>query len=102
MKPWFQDRQDDPELILLKVRVDEADYWDAPGSGVNGFTVWSKAQPRAIPMRWETIGMCTVRRCGINAAFGLDFHLFSSLGSGVAEKRPRRLTPKVAGQASAA
>ena len=32
LKPWFQDGLDDPELILLKVRIDEADYWDAPGS----------------------------------------------------------------------
>jgi general stress protein 26 len=32
LKPWFQDGLDDPELILLKVRVDAADYWDAPGS----------------------------------------------------------------------
>jgi general stress protein 26 len=32
LKPWFQDGLDDPDLILLKVRVDEADYWDAPGS----------------------------------------------------------------------
>lgn len=34
LKPWFQDGLDDPELVLLKVRVDEADYWDAPGSAV--------------------------------------------------------------------
>jgi hypothetical protein len=32
LKPWFQDGLDDPALVLLKVRVDEADYWDAPGS----------------------------------------------------------------------
>lgn len=34
LKPWFQDGLDDPNLILLKVRIDEADYWDAPGSAV--------------------------------------------------------------------
>ena len=34
LKPWFQDGLDDPELILLKIRVDQADYWDAPGSAV--------------------------------------------------------------------
>lgn len=34
LKPWFQEGLDDPELVLLKVRIDEADYWDAPGSAV--------------------------------------------------------------------
>lgn len=34
LKPWFQDGLDDPELVLLKVHVDEANYWDAPGSAV--------------------------------------------------------------------
>ena len=34
LKPFFQDGLDDPDLILLKVRMDEADYWDAPGSAV--------------------------------------------------------------------
>ena len=34
LKPWFQEGLDDPQLILLKVRLDEADYWDAPGSAV--------------------------------------------------------------------
>lgn len=34
LKPWFQDGLDDPELVLLKVRVEEANYWDGPGSMV--------------------------------------------------------------------
>lgn len=34
LKPWFQNGLDDPELVLLKVKVDTADYWDAPGSAV--------------------------------------------------------------------
>lgn len=34
LKPWFRDGLDDPNLLLLKVRVDEADYWDAPGSAM--------------------------------------------------------------------
>ncbi len=34
LKPWFPDGLDDPELVLLKVTVVEADYWDAPGSAV--------------------------------------------------------------------
>lgn len=34
LTPWFRDGLDDPELVLLKVTVDEADYWHAPGSMV--------------------------------------------------------------------
>ena len=34
IKPWFQDGLDDPDLILLKVEIDAADYWEAPGSMV--------------------------------------------------------------------
>lgn len=32
LKPWFREGLDDPELALLKVRVEQADYWDAPDS----------------------------------------------------------------------
>lgn len=31
-KAWFPDGLDDPELTLLKVKVQRAEYWDAPGS----------------------------------------------------------------------
>lgn len=34
IKPWFPDGVDDPELVLLKVTVHDAEYWDAPGSTV--------------------------------------------------------------------
>lgn len=34
IKPWFPDGLDDPDLVLLKVKMVEADYWDAPGSAV--------------------------------------------------------------------
>ena len=34
LKPWFQDGLDDPSLVLLKVKIEQADYWDAPGSTV--------------------------------------------------------------------
>ncbi len=34
MKPWFPDGLDDPDLVLLKVTVVQADYWDSPGSAV--------------------------------------------------------------------
>lgn len=34
IKPWFPQGLDDPDLVLLKVTIDEAEYWDAPGSAV--------------------------------------------------------------------
>ncbi len=35
LKAWFPNGKDDPELALLKVTVNSAEYWDAP-SGVMG------------------------------------------------------------------
>jgi general stress protein 26 len=32
IKPWFPKGLDDFDLVLLKVTIDEAEYWDAPGS----------------------------------------------------------------------
>jgi general stress protein 26 len=32
IKPWFPDGLDDPDLVLLKVSITEAEYWDSPGS----------------------------------------------------------------------
>jgi general stress protein 26 len=34
IKPWFPRGLDDPDLVLLKVSIDEAEYWDAPGSAI--------------------------------------------------------------------
>ncbi|WP_232429377.1 pyridoxamine 5'-phosphate oxidase family protein [Noviherbaspirillum autotrophicum] len=34
LQPWFRDGLDDPNLALLKVRIEQAYYWDAPGSAV--------------------------------------------------------------------
>ena len=31
-KPWFPDGPQSPNLVLLKVRPDTAEYWDAPNS----------------------------------------------------------------------
>ena len=31
-KPWFSNGVDDPDLGLLEVSVDQAEYWDAPAS----------------------------------------------------------------------
>jgi general stress protein 26 len=32
MKAWFEDGLDDPDLALLHVRVESAEYWDNPNS----------------------------------------------------------------------
>jgi general stress protein 26 len=34
IKPWFPDGLEDPDLVLLKVRITEAEYWDSPGSAM--------------------------------------------------------------------
>jgi general stress protein 26 len=32
LKAWFPEGLDDPHLCLLKVSVEQAEYWDAPSS----------------------------------------------------------------------
>ncbi|HEV7368659.1 pyridoxamine 5'-phosphate oxidase family protein [Arenibaculum sp.] len=34
MRTWFPDGPDDPDLALLRVRADSAEYWDAPSSAM--------------------------------------------------------------------
>ena len=34
LKAWFPDGLDDPTLCLLKVSVEEAEYWDSPSSTI--------------------------------------------------------------------
>lgn len=34
LKAWFPKGIDDPELCLLKIEVDEAEYWDSPSSTI--------------------------------------------------------------------
>jgi general stress protein 26 len=34
IKPWFPQGSDDPDLVLLKITIHEAEYWDAPGNSV--------------------------------------------------------------------
>jgi len=33
-KVWFPDGPDDPELVLVNVRVEKAEYWDSPDTAV--------------------------------------------------------------------
>lgn len=34
LKAWFPDGLDDPTLCLLKVTIEEAEYWDSPNSTI--------------------------------------------------------------------
>ncbi len=34
LKAWFPEGMDDPHLCLLKVSVEQAEYWDAPSSKI--------------------------------------------------------------------
>jgi general stress protein 26 len=34
MKAWFPEGKDDPNVGLIKVTIDKAEYWDAPNSAV--------------------------------------------------------------------
>lgn len=34
VKPWFPQGLSDPDLVLMKVTITEAEYWDAPGNTV--------------------------------------------------------------------
>jgi general stress protein 26 len=34
VQPWFPNGVEDPDLALLAVQVEQAEYWDAPGSKV--------------------------------------------------------------------
>ena len=43
IKPWFPGGLDDPDLVLLKVTIQEAEYWDAPGSAVKRAYGFAKA-----------------------------------------------------------
>jgi general stress protein 26 len=34
LKAWFPEGKDSPELVLLKIEVEQAEYWDSPSSKV--------------------------------------------------------------------
>lgn len=42
-KPWFPDGLEDPDLALLCVRPQKAEYWDGPGSSVGQLYGLTKA-----------------------------------------------------------
>jgi general stress protein 26 len=44
VEPWFPKGVDDPDLALLAVQVDQAEYWDAPDSKVGRLFGLAKAR----------------------------------------------------------
>ncbi|TFW09878.1 general stress protein [Oxalobacteraceae bacterium OM1] len=42
VKPWFPQGLADPDLVLIRVTMDEAEYWDAPGNVIKRFYGLSK------------------------------------------------------------
>lgn len=48
VKPWFPSGLDDPDLGLLEVTIDEAEYWDVPASRMQrlfGLTASGEGEP---------------------------------------------------------
>jgi hypothetical protein len=43
MRTWFPKGVSDPEIALLKVEIDQAEYWDAPSSTMVYVTGYAKA-----------------------------------------------------------
>lgn len=43
IKPWFPNGLDDPDLVLLKVTIQEAEYWEAPGNTIKRYYGLAKA-----------------------------------------------------------
>lgn len=43
IKAWFPQGLDDPDLTLLKVKVESAEYWDAPSSTMVNLVGFAKA-----------------------------------------------------------
>ena len=43
LKAWFPEGLEDPELALIKVRVESAEYWDTPSSKVFRLVGFAKA-----------------------------------------------------------
>ena len=44
VKVWFPEGLDDPDLALLCVRIEKAEYWDSPGSAVRRLYALVKAR----------------------------------------------------------
>jgi general stress protein 26 len=49
LKAWFPDGKDDPDVALLKITVQEAEYWDSPNSKIVQLYSYVKASLTGTP-----------------------------------------------------
>lgn len=50
---WFPDGPEDPDIVLVKVHADGAEYWDSPGAGVVSVLSFIKARVTGKPYHIE-------------------------------------------------
>ena len=65
MRAWFPKGVDDPEIALLKVDVQQAEYWDAPNSKmVHAYRLHQSAPDRRVAASWRECEGADVGRPG--------------------------------------
>jgi len=55
IEAWFPDGPEDPDIVLLKVHADGAEYWDGPGQGIVSVLSFVKAKVTGEPYRIEDV-----------------------------------------------
>lgn len=53
IEAWFPNGPEDPEIVLLKVHADGAEYWDTPGAGIVSVLSFVKAKVTGKPYHIE-------------------------------------------------
>jgi len=54
VEAWFPDGPQDPDVMLLRVDAESAEYWKAPGGRVASLLSYVKAKATGEPMRGES------------------------------------------------
>ncbi len=53
IEAWFPDGPEDPDIVLVKVHADGAEYWDSPGAGIVSVLSFVKAKVTGKPYHIE-------------------------------------------------
>jgi len=53
IEAWFPDGPEDPDIVLVKVHADGAEYWDTPGAGLVSVLSFVKAKVTGKPYHIE-------------------------------------------------
>jgi general stress protein 26 len=61
LRAWFPGGQEDPDLCLLKITVDQAEYWDSPNSRIVQLYGFVKSAVTGIPPNLGTNKKVQVR-----------------------------------------